>query len=456
MIREDTIAAISSAVGSGGISVIRVSGTQAFALTDRIFRGKKRITQAESHTILYGKIVDGEQVVDEVLVMVMRAPKTYTCEDVVEIDCHGGVLVTKKILELLVRQGIRIAQPGEFTKRAFLNGRIDLSQAEAVMDVIDAKSEQALQGAVLALKGNIQQTVVKLRSQIIEDIARMEAAMDDPEHMSVDDDLELLHQNVQEQITRLKSIEEHADSGRMIREGIWTVILGKPNVGKSSLLNALLGEERAIVTDVEGTTRDTLEETVNFDGVLLKLVDTAGIHETEDKVEQIGVERSSAAAKNADLVLHVIDGSVPLTKEDLDIFELAKDKKGLILLNKTDLAAVVDRKEIRRYSDKDLIEISAKQGEGLKQLHDKILEMFYQGEIDFNEEIYLSNLRQKEAVHRALEALLLVDQGFEQQIPIDLLTIDWMSAYEYLGDVIGESLRDDLADTIFSKFCMGK
>lgn len=456
MNEEATIAAISSAVGNGGISVIRVSGSQAFEIADRIFRGKRKIAEAASHTILYGKIVDGERMVDEVLVLVMRAPKTYTCEDVVEIDCHGGVLVTRKILGLLIKAGARTAQPGEFTKRAFMNGRIDLSRAEAVMDLIRARSDYALEGSVRQLKGNIFESIVEIRTSMIEDVARIEAALDDPEHLSLDGFLDEFKEKVAGYLKRLQKMERNADRGRMLREGINIVILGKPNVGKSSLLNLLLGEERAIVTDIAGTTRDTLEESINLDGILLNLVDTAGIRQTEDVVEKIGVERSSASAKKADLVLYVVDASIPLSEEDFEILELIREKKGLILLNKSDLPAQVRKEDMEKYSNKIVLELSARKGTGISELREVIEELFYNGKIDFNDEIYLSNMRQKEAVQRAVKALLLVKEGLAQGMPEDFLTIDMMSAYECLGEVIGESLRDDLADTIFEKFCMGK
>ena len=456
MNEEATIAAISSAVGNGGISVIRVSGSQAFEIVDRIFKGKQKVKEAASHTILYGKIVDGERMVDEVLVLVMHAPRTYTCEDVVEIDCHGGVLVTRKILELLIKAGARTAKPGEFTKRAFMNGRIDLSRAEAVMDLIRARSDYALEGSVRQLKGNIFESIVEIRTGMIEDVARIEAALDDPEHLSVDGFLDEFQEKVDGYLKKLQKMERNADRGRMLREGINTVILGKPNVGKSSLLNLLLGEERAIVTDIAGTTRDTLEESINLDGILLNLVDTAGIRKTEDVVEKIGVERSSESAKKADFILYVVDASKPLSEEDFEILELIREKKGLILMNKSDLPLKVSKSDMEKYSNKPILELSAKKGTGISRLREAIEELFYDGQINFNEEIYLSNMRQKEAVSRAVEALLLVKDGLEQGMPEDFLTIDMMSAYECLGEVIGESLRDDLADTIFEKFCMGK
>lgn len=456
MNEEATIAAISSAVGNGGISVIRVSGSQAFEIVDRIFKGKTKVSEAASHTILYGKIMEEERMVDEVLVLVMHAPRTYTCENVVEIDCHGGVLVTRKILGLLIKAGARTAKPGEFTRRAFMNGRIDLSQAEAVMDLIRAKSDYALEGSVRQLKGNIFESIVEIRTGMIEDVARIEASLDDPEHLSLEGFREVFQENIEKYLSKLQKMEKNADRGRMLREGINTVILGKPNVGKSSLLNLLLGEERAIVTEIAGTTRDTLEESINLDGILLNLVDTAGIRKTEDVVEKIGVERSSASAKKADFVLYVVDSSQALSSEDFEILELIREKKGLILLNKSDLPRQISAQDMEKYSNKQVIELSAKEGTGISKLRQMIEELFYAGKINFNDEIYLSNMRQKEAVSRAVEALLLVKEGLEQGMPEDFLTIDLMNAYECLGEVIGESLRDDLADTIFEKFCMGK
>lgn len=453
---EATIAAISSAVSNGGISVIRISGENAFEIADRIYKGKIKLKDAPTHTIQYGRIMDGEKMVDEVLVLVMRGPRSYTCEDVVEIDCHGGVLVTKKILSLLIREGAEVAKPGEFTKRAFLNGRIDLSKAEAVMDIIRAKSDYALEGSMMQLKGSIHDFIVEIRTGMIEDVARIEAALDDPEHLSLDDFRETLYERIKGYLEQLEKIERSADCGRMIREGINTAIVGKPNVGKSSLLNMLLGEERAIVTDIAGTTRDTLEETINLNGILLNLVDTAGIRKTEDLVEKIGVERSGESIRKADFILYVIDASRELSEEDFQILEMIKGKKGLILLNKSDLSKKVSEEEIHRFSDQEILAVSAKEKKGLDKLHDKIEEMFYHGEINFNDEIYLSNMRQKEAVVRAIESLKLVKSGMEEEMPEDFLTIDLMSAYESLGEIIGESLRDDLANTIFDKFCMGK
>ena len=410
-----------------------------------------------SHTIHYGYIYDGDQLIDEVIVLVMKAPHSYTTEDIVEIDCHGGVVVMKKILETVVKYGARPAEPGEFTKRAFLNGRIDLTQAEAVIEVINAKSEMALSSSVRQLKGNIRLKIAEIREDIISSIAFIEAALDDPEHMSTEGFSEQLKENVQKDMRALKKLLDSADNGRMLREGIKTVIVGKPNAGKSSLLNILVGDERAIVTDIAGTTRDTLEEFINIHGVPLNIADTAGIRDTQDIIEKIGVDKAKNFAEDADLVIYVVDGSTPLDENDYEIINLIKDKKVIVLINKTDLAAVTDADTVRRLmKEHPILEISAKEETGIDQFEVLLKDMFFQGNVTFNDEIYITNVRQKTAIAQALESLQLVMNSIEEGMPEDFFSIDLMNAYEQLGSVIGEAVGEDLVDKIFSDFCMGK
>ncbi len=386
----------------------------------------------------------------------MKAPNTYTREDVVEINCHGGVFVTKKILELVLKKGARCAEPGEFTRRAFLNGRIDLSQAEAVTDIINAKNTMALDASVSQLRGGISDIIKQQREKIIYHIAFIEAALDDPEHIEIEhygDELIII---VEEILGTLESLLSTADNGKLISEGIKTVILGKPNAGKSSLLNCLLREERAIVTDVAGTTRDTLEETMSLSEINLNIIDTAGIRETDDIVEKIGVERAKKIAEEADLIIYVVDTSVPLDENDKEIIELISNKKSIVLLNKSDLECIVSVDEIRQLTDTEPIVISAKENIGIQNLEERIKEMFYEGIISFNEEVYITNIRHKQLLADAAESLKLVKNSIEQQLSEDFYSIDLMNAYELLGEIIGESVSDDLVNEIFSKFCMGK
>lgn len=454
----ETIAAISTGMSNSGIGIIRISGIDAMNILKKIFKPNKDkdISEVGSHTVHYGNIVDGEHIIDEVLVIIMRAPNTYTREDVVEIDCHGGVFVVKKIFEVVLKNGARCAEPGEFTKRAFLNGRIDLSQAEAVADIINAKSSMALDASVLQLKGNIRNMIHKEREKIIYHIAYIEAALDDPEHMSVDNYGEELKKDVEEILADLEKLLKTSENGKIISEGIKTVILGKPNVGKSSLMNTLLGEERAIVTDIAGTTRDTLEESMRLSELQLNIIDTAGIRDTEDVVEKIGVERSKQIAKNADLVIYVVDASVPLDDNDKDIIKIISDKKYIVLLNKTDLECIVKAEDIKNIIDTEPIEISAKNKTGLDVFENRVREMFYDGKVSFNDEIYITNLRHKEALMEAVQSLKLVNESIDSDMPEDFYSIDLMNSYEVLGRIIGESVEDDLVNEIFSKFCMGK
>ena len=386
----------------------------------------------------------------------MRGPHSYTAEDTVEIDCHGGVLVMKKILETVNKYGARMAEPGEFTKRAFLNGRIDLSQAEAVIDVINSKNNYALKSSVSQLSGSMSKKVKELREKLLFEIAFIESALDDPEHISLDgypEKLKVTVNDMQEELNRSLST---FDSGRVLSEGIRTVILGKPNAGKSSLMNVLVGEERAIVTDIAGTTRDTLEENIRLHGISLNIVDTAGIRETEDVVEKIGVDKARANADDADLLIYVVDGSCPLDENDYQIMNLIEGRKSIVLLNKTDLEMVLTPEEIKEKTGKEVVAVSAKEQRGIDLLEEKIKELFLSGEIDFNDEVMITNVRHKTAMSEALKSLSLVKQSIEDQMPEDFYSIDLMNAYEQLGTIIGESLEDDLVNEIFNKFCMGK
>ena len=458
MFEKETIAAISTGMSNSGIGIVRISGQQSFDIIKKIFvpYKEKDVESFSSHTVHYGNIVDGEHVIDEVLVLIMKAPNTYTREDVVEIDCHGGVVVVKKVLETVLKNGARCAEPGEFTKRAFLNGRIDLSQAEAVADIINAKSSIALDASLSQLKGNIRDIIKKEREKIVYHIAYIEAALDDPEHMNVDNYGEELKEDVDKILIDLDRLLKTSENGKIISEGIKTVILGKPNAGKSSLMNTLLGEERAIVTDIAGTTRDTLEESMRLSELQLNIIDTAGIRQTDDVVEKIGVERSKEMAKNADLVIYVVDASVPFDDNDKDIIQIISDKKFIVLLNKTDLECIVNVEDIKNIIDTDPIEISAKNNIGLDMFENRVREMFYDGKVSFNDEIYITNLRHKELLSEAVNSLNLVNESIESGMPEDFYSIDLMNAYEVLGKIIGEAVEDDVVNEIFSKFCMGK
>ena len=455
----DTIAAVATAMTASGIGIVRISGEEALEIAGRVYRskgGKKDIRKAASHTIHYGFIYDGEQLIDEVLVMIMKGPRSYTGEDTVEIDCHGGVLAMRKVLDAVIHAGARPAEPGEFTKRAFLNGRIDLSQAEAVMDVIQAQSEYALKSSMSQLKGSLLQSIENIRSDIIYQIAYIESALDDPEHISMEGYGQELAEVVKKEKEKLKRLIDSFSEGKMIREGIRTVIVGKPNAGKSSLLNCLVGEEKAIVTDIAGTTRDVLEETIVLQGISLKMMDTAGIRSTEDTVEKIGVERARTYAKEADLILYVVDTSTELDENDEEILELLKEKKAIVLLNKSDLTPVVTVEMLQKKTSQPIIPISARMEQGVDRLEEKIREMFFQGDISFNDEVYITNVRHKNALEDAYASLTMVENSIAMEMPEDFFSIDLMSAYEALGSISGESVGEDLVNEIFSKFCTGK
>ncbi len=455
----DTIAAAATAMTASGIGIIRMSGPDSREIAGKIYRskgGKKKIEEVPSHTIHYGFICDGEEVIDEVLVMVMDGPRSYTGEDTVEIDCHGGVLAMKRVLETVIKYGARPAEPGEFSKRAFLNGRMDLSQAEAVIDIINAQNEYALKSSVSQLRGNIQRAVRKIREGIIYQIAFIESALDDPEHISIDGYGETLKTEVEKQKKEIQKLLDTVKEGRLLKEGIKTVIVGKPNAGKSSLLNLLVGEERAIVTEIAGTTRDILEETIVLSGISLRMIDTAGIRDTEDLVEKIGVGKAIEHAKDADLVLYVVDASVPLDENDEEIIQIVREKKAVVILNKTDLEQIVSEEELRERTGQPVVAVSAKEQLGMDRLEQQIKEMFFEGELSFNDEIYITNIRHKTALEDAKKSLELVEQSIEMQMPEDFYSIDLINAYEALGSIIGEAVGEDLVNEIFSKFCTGK
>jgi tRNA modification GTPase len=457
---KETIAAISTAVSESGIGIIRISGEDAFAVIDRIYRARgkeKKLSEAPSHTIHYGFICDGEETIDEVLVMLMRGPRSFTAENTVEINCHGGVYAMRRILETVLKNGARPAQPGEFTKRAFLNGRIDLSQAEAVIDVIQAKNEYALKSSLSQLKGSVQESISGLRSEILYHIAFIESALDDPEHISLDGYPERLQMELSSWKEKLQSLIDSAENGRMIKEGIKTVIVGKPNAGKSSLLNLLIGEERAIVTDIAGTTRDILTETINMNGITLNIMDTAGIRTTDDVVEQIGVRRAIEHADDADLIIYVVDASTELDENDATIIQMLQGRKAIVLLNKSDLPPVTTETLLReKLPDITVLPVSAKQETGIHELEQCIREMFYQGELSFNDEVFITNIRQKNLLIEAKNSLEQVEQSIALQMPEDFFSIDLMDSYEALGKITGEQVGEDLVNEIFSKFCMGK
>lgn len=456
--KTDTIAAIATALSDSGIGIIRVSGKDAIEIADRVYLSKNRrkhLKDVESHTIHYGYIIDKQdEILDEVLVSVMKAPKSYTGEDTVEINCHGGILMMNRILESVLKSGARMAEPGEFTKRAFLNGKMDLTEAEAVMDIIHAKNELALKSSVSQLKGSVSEKIKALRATIIYEIAFIESALDDPEHISLEGYPGQLKEKTEALLTEIDKLLLSADNGKIVKEGINTVIIGKPNAGKSSFLNLLLGEEKAIVTDIAGTTRDILEEHIQLSGIGFNIIDTAGIRSTDDIIEKIGVEKAKNYAKKADLIIYVVDSSIPLDENDKNIMDIIGDKKCIALLNKTDLEVKVTEKELK--DSFIIIKTSTKDATGLDIFEETVRKMFFHGEISFDNEVYITNMRHKEMLTNARDSLLMVKKSLEDNMPEDFYSIDLMSAYASLGMIVGEEVSDDLVDEIFSKFCMGK
>ena len=466
---EKTIVGIASAAG-GGIGIIRVSGSESMKIVDSIFHpgkfnneenealiDKSYLQQQKSHTIHYGFIIDGNnEVVDEVMVSVMKAPATYTREDVVEINCHGGNYILQRVMQLLLEKGAFLAESGEFTKRAFLNGRIDLSQAEAVMKMISSKNEFALQSAVKQLEGSVSKYIQQIREQILYEMGRIESALDDPEHYDLTGYSDELFDKTEQQIVSLQRLLDRFENGRMKSEGINTVIVGKPNAGKSSLMNILLDEDRAIVTDIAGTTRDALQESVRLGGLMLNLIDTAGIHNTEDTVEKIGVDRAKQYIEQADFILFVVDGSEEWSDEDEQILPLIAQKKGIILLNKADLKAKVSELFLKDKLSWDTIAFSNETKQGLQQLEQYITDKFERGDLQFNDQICLTSIRHKNAVMQAVNALHRVEQSIKDGMPEDFFTIDLMEAYQQLGLINGDTATEDLVNKIFEEFCMGK
>ena len=473
MKENDTIAAIATGMTNSGIGIVRISGDDAIKIADEVYHGKTSLRNAKSHTIHYGYIVDGEEIVDETLVMLMHAPKTYTGENTVEINCHGGLYVVQRVLETVIKYGARLAEPGEFTKRAFLNGKMDLSQAEAVSDVIQSENDYALKNSISQLKGSIKNKIIDIRNQIIYQTAYIESALDDPEHIDMDGYGEKLSIIVDHLSSEILYLIRTADNGRMIKEGIQTVILGKPNAGKSSFLNILSGKDRAIVTDIEGTTRDILEEHIRLNGLCLNVIDTAGIRYTEDIIERIGVEKAKKYAKDADLLLYVVDSSKALDQNDYEIMDMILGHKSIILLNKSDLTVVVTRNKIQSemrkraknqkmiFSDEGdflipMLEISAKKEVGIDEFEKLLFQMFFEDSFVMNHEVCISNIRQKDALKSAYDSLQKVAESIKKKLPEDFYSIDLMDAYEALGHITGETTGEDLIHEIFSKFCMGK
>ena len=453
---RDTIAAIASGITASGIGIVRISGPGAFRVLFRPANPDKKIMELPANTIHYGFIFDENEKIDEVLALIMKAPHTYTAEDTVEIDCHGGPFVMQKILSCTLRAGARLAEPGEFTRRAFMNGRIDLSEAEAVMDVIGAGSDDALKSSLMQLGGSVRREISDLREKIISEVAYIEAALDDPEHMDLSGYPEQLADRLTGVKNRLTRLRDSFNEGKMIREGIYTVILGKPNAGKSSLLNAMTGEDRAIVTEIAGTTRDSLEENIRLGGLSLRLADTAGIRQTGDLIEKIGVERARSLAEKADLILAVFDSSAAFDDNDEDIFSFIRGRKAIVLLNKSDLPACITEEDVLERCDAPCVVISAKKNEGISTLAEIIRKMFFGGDLRINEQTMITNVRHREAVEDTLHSIDLVFSSIEAGMPEDFFTVDLMDAYASLGKITGEEIGDDLVDAIFSKFCMGK
>ena len=466
MISEDTIAAIATAMAPSGIGIVRMSGPQALPIARKVFRlpGGGMLKEISSHTVHYGMIMDEERTVDEVMLLYLKAPRSYTTEDTVEIDCHGGPRVMQQILQVLLDHGARAAEPGEFTKRAFLNGRIDLSSAEAVSDLIYAENDFAKENAISQVKGSVYRKITTLRERILEETAYIEAALDDPEHYSLDGYSERLDTLTKDLLLQVDRMIASFRNGSLLKEGIRVVIVGKPNAGKSSWMNLLSGTEKAIVTEIPGTTRDTIEEEIRLGDLLLRVMDTAGIRDTQDRIEKIGVEKAISNLSKADLILYVADGSQMLDENDDAIFAAIGEKPVIVLLNKSDLNQVVTAERILRRMEAfrvhaervRILSVSALREEGTEEIEEAIRDLFFQGEISFNDEVYITNTRQLEALREAQRSLRLVSEGIRDGMPEDFLSIDLMDAYTSLGKMIGESVEEDLIDEIFGKFCMGK
>ena len=459
MFIDDTIAAIATAPGEGGIGIIRISGEKSLQVANSIFKSisGKKIEEYNTRTLIYGHIVDNDKVIDEVLVAFMKGPNSYTTEDVIEINCHGGFISVKKILELILSKDVRLADQGEFTKRAFLNGRIDLAQAEAIIDVINAKTDMAHTVAQSQLEGSLSKKIKDLRFNVTEILAQITVSLDFP-----DEDVEHITYNTLKEKTialqkEINKLYDTSESGKILRDGLKTVIVGKPNVGKSSLLNAILGENRAIVTDIPGTTRDVIEEFVNIKGIPLKIVDTAGIRETEDVVERIGVEKSREFFSAADLSIVVLDSSRSLDPEDMEILESVQPNKTIVLLNKTDLDRVIDLDKIKEcIAEENVIEISALQHEGIEKIHDKIEEMVFAGTVRNSSDLVVTNSRHKDALYKAKQSIEDALNAIESYMPLDFVEVDFKNIWDYLGYINGDTVTEDLLDTIFSNFCIGK
>ncbi len=459
MFIDDTIAAIATAPGEGGIGIIRISGEKSLQVAESIFKSVtgKLIKDYNTRTLIYGTVVDGEKVIDEALVAYMKGPKSYTGEDVIEINCHGGFISVKKILELILSKDVRLADAGEFTKRAFLNGRIDLSQAEAIIDVIKAKTDKAHEVAQSQLEGSLSKKIRELRFKVTEVLAHLEVSIDFAEEDVEEITYKTLRENAEDIKREIKKLYDTSESGKILRDGLKTVIIGKPNVGKSSLLNSILGENRAIVTDIAGTTRDVIEEFVNIKGIPLKIVDTAGIRETEDIVEKIGVERSKESYNTADLVIMVLDSSRPLSQEDREILETLENKKTIVLLNKTDLPQQIDIDELSKYVDcSSIIKISTLQHKGIEELQDKIEAMVYKGSVKNSSNLMITNSRHKDALLKAYESINDAISAIDQNMPYDFIEVDFKNIWDYLGYINGDTVKEDLLDTIFANFCIGK
>ncbi|OPJ55451.1 tRNA uridine-5-carboxymethylaminomethyl(34) synthesis GTPase MnmE [Alkalithermobacter paradoxus] len=457
---DDTIAAIATSPGEGGIGIVRISGDKSLEISNEIFKSisGKKIEEYNTRTLVYGHIFEGDKIIDEVLVAYMKGPYSYTREDIIEINCHGGFLSVKKILELVLRKGARIAEPGEFTKRAFLNGRIDLSQAEAVIDVIRSKTDLSYDMAQRQLEGSLSYEIQKFRTKVTELLAHIEVTLDFSEEEEVESvTYDTLYSKAQELKKDMMSLYETAETGKIMRDGLKTVIIGKPNVGKSSLLNAILKESRAIVTDIPGTTRDIIEEFVNIKGIPLKIIDTAGIRETEDIVEKIGVEKSKEFFEIADLVILMLDASRELSKEDMDIIEKIKDKKAIIIINKTDLPSKIDEEKIKEYiENKRIIKTSIKERIGIQELEEQIVNMVYKGDVRQNNSLMITNVRHKNALEKAIQSLDDAMVAIKDKMFLDFISVDFKNVWSYLGEVTGDTVSEDLIDVIFRDFCIGK